>query len=149
VTAPGRHHSPYAGIVSRLAGLAIDAALLAVASSLAVSGVPAVWSTLEGEAPGWLKATSAIFAALLPVAYFTVCWWMTGQTLGALVFGTVVRRTDGRHIGLLRSLLRAVVGLAIPVLWLVGLVGVLTDERRRAWHDRLFGTVVRYVEPPP
>lgn len=145
MTAQSRH-PPYAGIVSRLAGLAIDAALLAVASSVTASGVPAVWATLDGEAPGWLKASSAVLAALLPVVYFTACWWMTGQTLGAVLFGTVVRRPDGRHVGLLRALLRAVVGLAIPVLWLVGMVGVLSDDRRRAWHDRLFGTVVRYVD---
>ncbi|MEV0453565.1 RDD family protein [Catellatospora methionotrophica] len=136
-------------MVSRLSGLAIDAGLLAIASSLAVSGVPAVWSALAGDPPGWLKAASAVVAAALPVVYFTGCWWMTGQTLGSLLFGTVVRRTDGRHVGLCRALLRALVGLAIPVLWLVGLLGVLTDDRRRAWHDRLFGTVVRYVDRPP
>lgn len=145
MTAPGRH-PPYAGLVSRLAGLAIDATLLAVASTLAAGGVPALWAALDGEPPGWLKATAGLIAVVLPAAYFTTCWWMTGQTLGALLFGTVVRRPDGRHVGLLRALLRAVVGLAVPVLWLVGLVGVLTDERRRAWHDRLFGTVVRYVD---
>ncbi|GAB4052165.1 RDD family protein [Catellatospora paridis] len=136
-------------MVSRIAGLAIDAGLLAVASSFAVSGVPAVWSALAGEPPGWLKAASAVVAAVLPVVYFTGCWWMTGQTLGALLFGTVVRRTDGRHVGFCRALLRALIGLAIPVLWLVGMVGVLTDDRRRAWHDRLFGTVVRYAERGP
>ncbi|GAA1414108.1 RDD family protein [Catellatospora coxensis] len=136
-------------MVSRVSGLAIDAGMLAIASSLAVSGVPAVWSALAGQAPGWLKAASAVVAAVLPVVYFTACWWMTGQTLGSLLFGTVVRRTDGRHVGLCRAFLRAVVGLAIPVLWLIGMVGVLTDSKRRAWHDHLFGTVVLYIDRTP
>ncbi|MFD0597037.1 hypothetical protein ACFQZ4_36200 [Catellatospora coxensis] len=50
MTAAG-HHPPYAGMVSRVSGLAIDAGMLAIASSLAVSGVPAVWSALAGQAP--------------------------------------------------------------------------------------------------
>ncbi|GHJ49113.1 hypothetical protein Cs7R123_64550 [Catellatospora sp. TT07R-123] len=143
MTAPGRQ--PYAGIVSRLGGLAIDASLLALAASLVVTGVPSVWATLEGHSPGWLDATTGLIAALLPVLYFAACWWLTGQTVGCLLLGTVVRRIDGRHLGPGRALLRAVVGLAFPPVWLLGLLGVLTDDHRRAWHDRLFGTVVQYV----
>jgi uncharacterized RDD family membrane protein YckC len=145
VTAPSRH-PPYAGLVSRFAGLAIDATLLAVASTLAAGGVPALWGALDGAPPGWLKTAAGLVAVVLPALYFTACWWMTGQTLGGLLFGTVVRRTDGRHLGLIRALLRAVVGLAVPVVWLIGMIGVLTNDKRRAWHDLLFGTVVRYVD---
>jgi hypothetical protein len=28
--------------------------------------------------------------------------------------------------------------------WLVGLITVLSDDQRQAWHDRVFHTVVRY-----
>ncbi|WP_308167739.1 RDD family protein [Catellatospora tritici] len=143
MTAPD--HQSYAGIVSRLSGLAIDAALLTLAASLVVTGVPSVWATLEGSTPGWLNATTGLIAALLPVVYFAACWWLTGQTVGSLLLGTMVRRPNGRHLGPGRALLRAAVGLAFPPVWLLGMLGVLTDDRRRAWHDRLFGTVVRYV----
>ena len=29
--------------------------------------------------------------------------------------------------------------------WLIGMLGVLSDRRRRAWHDQLLRTDVRYT----
>jgi len=71
-----------------------------------------------------------------------VCWWGTGQTAGDVLFGVVVRRPGDDHLGLFRSFLRALVGLLLPVVWLIGMGMILVDGRRRALHDRLFGTVV-------
>jgi uncharacterized RDD family membrane protein YckC len=48
-------------------------------------------------------------------------------------------------VSLPQSGLRALVGLLLPPLWLIGMLAVLWDERRRAWHDRLFRTVVCYA----
>lgn len=132
----------YAGIVTRLAALIVDAVLLAVTIPVVASGPASLWESLEGSAPGWVKTLSQIGAAVLPVLYFTLCWWGTGQTLGGLLLGTVVRRPDGKHITLARAFLRAFLGLLIPVVWLIGLVNILWDGRRRAFHDRIFGTVV-------
>lgn len=36
-------------------------------------------------------------------------------------------------------------GVLLAPLWLFGLSAVLWDGHRRAWHDRIFGTVVRYA----
>ena len=83
-------------------------------------------------------------AALLPWAYFTTCWWLSGQTAGDLLLGIVVRHRDDQGVSLLQAAIRAAFGLAVAPLWLVGLIAVLSDERRRAWHDRVFRTVVRY-----
>jgi uncharacterized RDD family membrane protein YckC len=55
-----------------------------------------------------------------------------------------VRHDDGRAISLLLAAARAAVGLLIAPLWMVGLIYVLLDRRRRALHDLLFGTVVPY-----
>ena len=83
---------------------------------------------------------------LVPWAYFTACWWLTGRTVGAAVVGLVVLRGDGEHVRLHVAALRAATGLLLWPLWLAGMAGVLTDPKRRAWHDRLFRTVVRYSE---
>ncbi|HEY2793374.1 MAG TPA: RDD family protein, partial [Micromonosporaceae bacterium] len=109
----------------------------------------ALWSALTGSAPGWLTVCSQFGAALLPLFYFTVSWWGTGQTAGDLLFGVVVRVAPDRHVGLCRAFLRALVGLMLPLIWLVGLVGILLDSRRRALHDRLFSTVVVHKAVPP
>ncbi len=135
--------SDNAGIVTRLAALVIDATLMALLVPVVATGPVTLWTSLEGSAPGWLKTLSQLTAAVVPVVYFTMCWWGTGQTLGGLLFGTVVRRPDGAHISLPRALARAFFGLLIPVVWLIGMVTVLWDGQRRALHDRVFGTVVR------
>jgi uncharacterized RDD family membrane protein YckC len=137
--------SPYAGLVSRLIALVVDVALLTVAG-LAISVLPGLaWDEVIGTSPGWLGASSGLLAALLPWLYFTFCWWSTGQTAGGLLIGTGVRRTDGRRVSIALAALRAAIGLALAPLWLVGLVGILWDSRRRAWHDVVFRTVVRLV----
>ncbi len=134
--------SAYAGLVTRMAALIVDCVLLAVVVPLVASGAPSVWAAVEGSAPGWLMACAQFCAALVPPLYFTLFWWGTGQTLGGLLFGTAVRRPDGAHLSLWRAAARAIVGLLIPVVWLIGMGSILFDARRRALHDRLFGTVV-------
>jgi uncharacterized RDD family membrane protein YckC len=139
---------PYAGLVSRAAALTIDGMLMAVAVPTVASGIPSIWASLQGSAPGWVSVLCQAGAALLPVVYFGLCWSATGQTIGGLLLGTVVRRPDGSHVGLGRALLRALAGLALPVIWLAGMLWVLWDGKRRALHDRLFNTVVLYRTPP-
>jgi uncharacterized RDD family membrane protein YckC len=136
--------SRYAGVVTRLAALVVDGVVLSIAVPAVADGPPSMWASIEGSAPGWLKAACQFAAALIPIVYFALCWWSSGQTLGGLLFGTVVRRPDGTQLSLLRAALRAFVGLLVPVLWLAGMLSTLWDPRRRALHDRLFDTVVWY-----
>jgi uncharacterized RDD family membrane protein YckC len=138
-------HQVYAGLVSRLAALSIDVLLLMTAT-ITVRVVPtAAWEQiLDRPAPGWLTGVARIAAVALPWAYFTTCWWLTGQTAGDLLLGIAVRHRNGRELSLFQAAARAAVGLTLAPLWLVGLLAVLWDERRRAWHDRLFRTVVCY-----
>ena len=141
--------SPYAGLVSRLSALGTDAIVLTLAG-LAIGALPKVmWEQLiPRHAPGWLAAISTTVAALLPWTYFTACWWLTGQTAGGRLFGVMIETQNRRPLSFRRSALRAAIGLLFAPLWTVGMLGVLFDDRRRAWHDRLFRTVVCYVERP-
>jgi uncharacterized RDD family membrane protein YckC len=124
----------------------VDVLLLTVAV-LVVGSLPTTAAdAVLGDAPGWLVAGCAVVAAVLPWAYFAVGWWLIGETVGGLVFAVQVRRPDGRRLSPLRAAVRALVGLLLAPLWTIGLLGVLTDRRRRAWHDRVFGTVVRYAD---
>jgi uncharacterized RDD family membrane protein YckC len=145
---PGRLPSPgapayaYAGLASRLVALAVDVALLTVAGLL-VSVLPGLaWSEVVGDPPGWFTTTCAVIASVLPWAYFTVAWWLGGQTAGGLLVGTRVARNHGQRPMLVQAALRAFVGLLLVPLWLIGLAWVLWDRRRRAWHDIVFRTVV-------
>jgi uncharacterized RDD family membrane protein YckC len=145
---PGRAPSPgvsafaYAGLASRLVALAVDVAVLTIAG-LFVSVLPGLaWSQVVGHPPGWFTATCAVIASVLPWAYFTIAWWLGGQTAGGLLVGTRVARNHGQRPLLVQAALRAFVGLLLVPLWLIGLAWVLWDPRRRAWHDIVFRTVV-------
>lgn len=142
---PAQDHA-YAGLVSRLTALILDAALLLVAT-LVVGTLPGLaWNQIfVRSAPGWLTICATIIAGLLPWAYFTGCWWFTGQTVGDLLTGVVVRRSDGYPVSLPQAAARALFGLLLAPLWILGLFAVLRDDRRRALHDRVFRTVVPYA----
>lgn len=141
--------NPYAGLISRLSALGTDVIVLTLAG-LAIGALPKVmWEQLIiHHAPGWLSVISTTVAALLPWGYFTTCWWLTGQTAGSRLFGITVETQNRGPLSFRRSAVRAAIGLLLAPLWTVGMLGVLLDARRRAWHDRLFRTVVCYVGPP-
>jgi len=143
VRRPG--HDQYAGLVTRLLALSADAVMLLIASVAVGFGVPALWGSVEGSAPVWLKDGAHVAAGLLPLLYFWLSWCVPGQTLGGLVFGIVVRRTDGAPVGVVRAGTRAFLGLLFAPIWLAGMIVTVLDPRRRAAHDLLLGTVVRRV----
>ena len=136
----------YAGLVSRLTAIVIDVALLVVAA-LIVGTLPGLaWSQIfVRPVPGWLTIGTSVIAGLLPWAYFTGCWWFTGQTVGDLLVRVAVRHRDGHAVSLPQAAARALVGLLLAPIWIIGLLAVLWDDRRRAWHDRVFRTVVPYA----
>ena len=139
-------HRAYAGLVSRLAALSVDVALVSVAA-IAVRMLPGiVWEEVLGRAvPDWLDTAAGVAALVLPWAYFTVSWWLTDQTVGDLILGLAVLRHDGGELSMPHAGLRAAIGLALAPLWMIGLLTVLWDGQRRALHDMVFHTVVRYV----
>jgi uncharacterized RDD family membrane protein YckC len=136
----------YAGLVSRLAALSLDVILIVAAAS-AVRVLPeVVWKTITHlPVPGWASYCFGLAAAVLPFLYFTLCWWMPGQTLGQMLLGIGVRRRNGEDPTLIQAALRAGFGLTLAPLWMVGMLAILWDEERRAWHDRVFRTLVPYV----
>ena len=138
----------FAGLVSRSGALAIDVIVL-IAASLAVGVLPELaWKEVVDPkgAPHWLSTAAHVAAALLPLVYFTSFWWLTGQTIGDLVTGVVVQRVDGGRLSFAHALIRAIGCLVLGPLWLIGLLAVLWDRRRMAWHDHVFRTTVRYVD---
>jgi uncharacterized RDD family membrane protein YckC len=146
VAAPASTRRAYSGLVSRLAALAVDVALVAIVSA-AVRILPGVTvaEVLARPAPAWIDTVAGAVAVAVPWAYFTVSWWLNGQTVGDLILGLVVLRHDGAELTLPHAALRAAVGLLLAPVWLLGLVMVLWDDQRRALHDRVFHTVVRYA----
>jgi uncharacterized RDD family membrane protein YckC len=120
----------------------VTAALIAVGLSLFVlpQGVKVV-----------LAAIGAGIALIWFVAYFAVFWSATGQTPGDRVMRIRVLRATGEPLRALRALVRVFALLLSALPLCAGFLMILVDDRRRALHDRIVGTVVVYApggEPP-
>jgi uncharacterized RDD family membrane protein YckC len=82
------------------------------------------------------------WGAIFVVAYFTFCHGTWGQTLGKMIFGLQVLRSDGEPLGMDRSLLRTILYLLSAIPLGLGFLWIALSPEKRAWHDGLAGTVV-------
>jgi uncharacterized RDD family membrane protein YckC len=134
-----------AGALTR--GLAFGLDLLIV--NLAFSGMAAIVALIASFFSGTGNGLSGFALAVGSAAwvglaglYFVAFWSLAGQTPAMRFFG--VRLGVGRGLPPRKSL-RRLVGLflaAIP--FGLGFLGILFDERRRGWQDRLAGADVFY-----
>jgi uncharacterized RDD family membrane protein YckC len=127
--------------LERAQAAALDLVLLAGLSAVVVYFASRfAHVSIDGLWPSWpyLGAYLA-FLALVYAVYFT---GTTGQTLGKIVYGLRVVDTAGRPPGYLRAAGRAALGALGVVLGGMGLLPVLFDPARRAFHDRVLQTRV-------
>ncbi len=146
ITEVTTHPTGYAGLVTRAVALVVDAVLIDLIAVLVGGATSLVASALGGGASvnlvGAILGGSAWF--LWSGAYFVGFWMVTGQTPGSRLLGIRVLPAGGGQIGFSRAS-RRFVGLVLAMLPLgAGFIRVLFDDRRRGFHDRLAGTVVRW-----
>lgn len=139
--------TPYAGIVTRGVAGVIDALIVAIAYLLTIVGFLAVKGLLLSEPVTQVEMDPLVAALLLPCmlwGYFAGGWWLFGKTVGSLLLGTRVVRTDGHRIGFLRSWLRFLATGLSTLCFGLGWAWIAINRRNRAWHDLIAGTVVVY-----
>lgn len=133
-----------AGAVTRGLAFALDALLV----NLAFTGFAAIaaYITTAFSADGASPVTIALGAGawmILIGAYLVGFWSLAGQTLGMRFLG-IRLATEGGGLPFGRSVKR-LFGLGLAILpFGLGLLGVLLDERRRGWQDRIAGVDVVY-----
>lgn len=130
-----------APLVARLEAALLDVLVLGVlGAGVVVLTARAAQVPLAGLLPSWPWLTGYLAAlGLLYAGYFT---GGTGRTLGKIVFGLYVVDAAGQRPGFLRALARAALGTLGVLFAGSGLVPMLLDPARRAFHDWLFGTRV-------
>ncbi|MGV1009298.1 MAG: RDD family protein [Dermatophilaceae bacterium] len=136
----------YAGGVTRFAAYAIDA----TASTAILSAGVATFGYALGMITGHdiQLSTYPVVGGMLALLWYFLWFWypwsLSGRTLGMAVVGIRVVRGDGSSLQPRRAFVRIV---TFPLSFLVfglGFLGILTDRRRRAWHDRFADTAVVY-----
>ncbi len=150
VTAPDRDvglQGHYAGAVTRFAAYAVDA----TASTAILSAAVAIFGYAVGLVTGHdfqLSSYPVVGAGLATLWYFLWFWYpwsVSGRSLGMAVVGIRVVQSDGSHLRPTRAFVRTV---TLPLSFLVfglGLLGIITDRRHRAWHDSFADTAVVYA----
>jgi uncharacterized RDD family membrane protein YckC len=140
-----------AGALTRGLAFGLDALIV----NLAFSGLAAIAALIASFFTGTDNGLSSFVLALGTAAWLTLggfylvaFWSLAGQTPGMRFFG-IRLGVDGRGLPL-RSSLRRLIGLvaaAIPLC--LGFLGVLFDERRRGWQDRMAAVDVLYEAREP
>ena len=143
---PGREFS-HAGIVTRLIGFGVDFAVVGWLAAQALSALVNLLDSLLDPIPQWLVAILTFIAGSFIPIYLGLAWWLTGRSLGSWLVGIRVCTPDGRNPGLVRSLVRAWVGVIGLFVWIFLGIFSLFDPRRRSMLDRLLHTEVRNVVP--
>lgn len=134
----------HAGLATRAMGLAIDIGLVAFLATQGLAALLSVIGVIVDPVPTWLVVGSSAFAGLLMPAYLALSWWLAGRSLGGLVAGYGLVRSDGRRLGPFRALVRATAGLALAPLWVLGMLRSSVDPARRGWLDLVVGTRTPY-----
>jgi uncharacterized RDD family membrane protein YckC len=142
-----------AGGITRGLALGLDGLIV----NLGFSGLAAVAALIASAFTGNGHGVSGYVLAFGTVAWIALgslyavgFWSLAGQTPGMRFFAIRIG-AEGEGLGLRRSLKR-LAGMALAVITFgLGFLGVITDERRRGWQDRLAGADVLYElnEPVP
>jgi uncharacterized RDD family membrane protein YckC len=138
----GAEHRP-AGIVTRVAAMGVDMAVVIVLGSLVyitVAGAKLIWSPTTfawPEIPFWVTIAVEFTIAVL---YLTGSWAMTGRSYGATLLGLRVLSRRGQIPGWALAFVRAVFCVFFPI----GLFWVILSPERRSAQDVVLRTVVVY-----
>lgn len=137
----------YAGPLTRLLAVIIDSAVVSFGFTLLVAGLVFVLGLVAPgfEVPDVSGVLYGVALLLFSFMYLWAGYAVFGKTIGKMVVGLRVVGADGRVAMSPRQPLIRVVTYPLSFLFLgLGLLGVVFNPHRQAWHDRLARTAVVY-----
>ena len=83
-------------------------------------------------------------ALFIPIAvvYFVAMWAWKGTTIGGLVLGHKIVRTNGGPVDFSVALVRSLTSLFSLLIFFLGFLWAGWDREKQTWHDKIAGTVV-------
>ena len=138
----------YAGPLTRLLSVLVDAVVIAFGFTLIMAGLAfLIGLFVEGdyEFPAdqglWFSAALVVWAFI----YLWFSWAVFGKTLGKTVLGVRVVGSAGTiTLGAGQALVRALTYPLSFAFFGIGLLEIIFARERRAWHDHFAGSAVVY-----
>ena len=126
---------PRATFGIRMLALVIDFVLIAMVTNFGSNLLPNFLHL--GHGPGTYFLLLATYGALL--------WKFRGATIGDIIFGLQVIRSDDRPLDWTTCIVRALGCLLSGFAVGIGFLWIAIDRDREAWHDKIAGTAVVVV----
>ncbi|TGD89301.1 RDD family protein [Mycolicibacterium sp. CH28] len=137
-----------AGIVSRGLAALVDMAVVIVTMGALYLGL-VLTTLMVNPAAFRFPAPNVVFSSavtfVVAVLYLTLCWTLSGRTVGAVLLGVRVAGRRAEPLRVAVALLRAAACVVFPI----GLLWVGVDRQRRSVQDIVLGTRVVYDRPAP
>ena len=89
-----------------------------------------------------LSAVLHPIAPIVVLAYFSGLWAWKATTIGGIVVGLKVVRTDGKPLTFPVTLIRSLAAAFSVVVLFLGFLWIIWDSEKQGWHDKIAGTVV-------
>ncbi|HET9162964.1 MAG TPA: RDD family protein [Solirubrobacterales bacterium] len=135
-----------AGALTRLLALGLDLLIVNLAFSGLAAVLALIGSFFSGTGNGLSGPALALGGAVwigFAGLYMIVFWSLASQTPGMRFFGLRLG-TESRGLAPRRSVKRLLGLFLAAIPFGLGFLGILFDERRRGWEDRLAGVDVLY-----
>jgi uncharacterized RDD family membrane protein YckC len=144
---PGTRTGRYAGPLTRLLAVLLDSTIVTLGFTLFVAGLVFVIRLFQPgfEIPGTSGALYGISLFVFSFLYLWISYTVFGKTIGKMVVGVRVVSSDGHIVLKGRQPFLRVLTYPLSFLFFgLGLLGVVFNPQRRAWHDRFAKTAVVY-----
>lgn len=79
---------------------------------------------------------------MIALAYFAGMWGWRATTIGGIVLGLKVVRTDGSPVTFAVAIVRGLAAAFSIVVLFLGFLWIAWDKERQGWHDQIAGTVI-------
>jgi uncharacterized RDD family membrane protein YckC len=99
-------------------------------------------SMFTAEESQYLQGIIALSFLLVSVLYYLISWTRSGSTMGQMVVGARVVGTDGAKLRWGKAILRYLGYLVSALVFALGFVWVIFDQKRQGWHDKIAKTYV-------
>jgi uncharacterized RDD family membrane protein YckC len=138
---------PAPGVARRLASALYD--LLLTGALILIATFPFL-AVFGDSTSGWRRHLLQLWVLAVVGAYYVWFWTQSGQTLPMKTWRIrLVRAADGAPVGMAQAAHRFLIAVLGALAVGLGFLWAFVDRDRQFLHDRLAGTALVEVPPPP